>query len=187
MKQAVVALLALWLASCSHAPVISEQVPTAGIDAWKMSGRIAIARQNEGFNGRFVWDEQPSGMQLRVRGPLGFGGIEINGHEGAYTVIHSGEHFQTNDPETELSALVGWWLPVHSLSAWLRAVPDERFPFQADRDSDGRLVSLMQRGWSAEYPSYRQRAEYLLPYRILLDNGEVRVRVVVDRFEAKTN
>jgi len=187
MRRLVVPMLAGWLAACGHAPLVPEDVSTAAIDAWKMTGRIAVARGNEGFNGRFVWDEKPTGMQLRVRGPLGFGGIEVNGREGGYTVIHGGEHFRTSDPETELSALVGWWLPVHSLSAWLRALPDERFPFQADRDPGGRLLHLTQRGWSAEYPSYRQRAEFLLPYQILLDNGEVRVRVVVDRFEAKTN
>ncbi len=187
MKRAIAVGLAGWLAGCSHAPLVPDAASVAAVDAWKMSGRIAVASKDEGFNGRFVWDEEPARMQLRVRGPLGFGGLEVNGREGAYTLIHGGERFSTSDPEAELSARVGWWLPVYSLSAWLRAVPDERFPFEADRDPDGRLVRLTQRGWSAEYPSYRQREEYLLPYQILLNNGEVRVRVVVDRFEAKAN
>jgi outer membrane lipoprotein LolB len=185
-RRLALGLMLMWLASCSHTPPRQASLPLADLDAWQMRGRIAVARGKEGFNGRFVWHQDLGTMLLRIRGPLGVGGIEVSGAPGRYTVLHRGETLSLDDPETELSALVGWWLPVNSLSAWLRALPDENFPFEAERDAEGQLVRLEQRGWRAEYPSYRQREAHLLPERILLNNGEVRVRVVVDKFDAET-
>ncbi len=185
-KRLALGLVLVWLTSCSHVPSREDALPLHELDTWQMRGRIAVASGKEGFNGRFVWNQDLGKMLLRIRGPLGVGGLQVSGSPGSYTLGYRGETLSLTDPEAELSALVGWWLPVNSLPAWLRALPDEDYPFDAERDADGRLLHLEQRGWSAEYPSYEQRAAHLLPGRILLNNGEVRVRVVVDKFDANT-
>ena len=184
----LLALLVVVLSYGCARPLVVEPGADLGldvVDSWNAGGRIAVARAGEGFNGGFTWRQREESIDLTVRGPLGFGAMAIRGDDAELSITHRGETLPLEDPERDLSQIVGWWVPVGSLSAWLRALPDPRFPAQLSRDEAGLLRRLEQRGWTASYESYRRQGQFLVPRKFNLENGDVNVRVVVDRWSVE--
>ena len=68
----------------------------------------------------------------------------MSGPPNRLTVRARGETWQLADPETELSALLGWWLPVTSLRAWLIGLPDPLYESRETIGADGLLHELEQ-------------------------------------------
>jgi len=95
------------------------------------------------------------------------------------------------DPETQLSELLGWWLPVGSLHAWLLGLPDPAFNAATQPGSDGTLASLEQRLWRVAFASYQLApaksdagSPLLVPRRIDLEHGDLRMRLTIDDWHA---
>ena len=114
-----------------------------------------------------------------MRGPLRNGVLQVTGPPDALTVTARGETRTLTDPETELSELIGWWLPVASLPDWLLGFPDSDFRAVTAAGADGTLASLEQRLWHVDYPAYglapigrRTGSEVLVPRRIDLTHGD---------------
>ncbi len=152
--------------------------------AWRMNGRIAISTGEMAFQGRFRWRQADDGMDLSVSGPLGAGVLQVSGPPQRLTVTAQGETWDLADPESELSALLGWWLPVRSLNDWLLGFPDPDFPAQELLGpTRTELRALDQRLWRLTYVSYRIQQGLLLPRRIDLAHGELELRVFVDGWQ----
>ena len=151
---------------------------------WRMNGRIAVNTGARAFQGRFRWRQSENEVELSISNPLGMNVVRISGPPERLTVRAGGETRELQDPEPELSAMLGWWLPVRSLDAWLLGHPDP--DFEADRQfSPGRtaLRTLDQRLWRVNYESYRLHDGFLLPRRIDLEHGALELRVTVDGWQ----
>jgi len=177
----------LALTACAHVPPASDgldlaarRTRLAALPGWDMRGRIAIDTGERAFQARFRWLEQPDSLKLTVRGLLGAGSFEISGNEDALTLRARGESWSLTDPEGDLSARFGWWLPVGSLDTWLIGLPDERYEARTRVDGSGRLVALEQRLWTLEYGNYRLAEALALPRTIDLQHGSLRLRLTVD-------
>jgi outer membrane lipoprotein LolB len=117
---------------------------------------------------------------LNVRGLFGAGSFEIKGNDDALTLRARGETWSLVDPETELSARFGWWLPVASLDAWLVGLPDDAYEARAQAADNGTLATLEQRLWTIEFADYGVAEGLLLPRTIDMRHGPLRVRLTVD-------
>ena len=177
------------LAACAHVPPASDgldaatrRLRLAALPGWEMRGRIAIDTGERAFQARFRWLQRADSLVLTVRGLFGAGSFEIDGTPEALTLRARGERWSLTDPETELSAMFGWWLPVGSLDAWLVGLPDEAFEARTDVDRDGRMVTLEQRLWTVEYADYGLAAGLLLPRTIDMRHGALRLKLTVDSF-----
>src|SRR5690606_7718244 len=89
----------------------------AAVSSWRMQGRLAIDTGERAAPGRFSWLHDDEVSTLLVRGPLGGGVLEVTRSPDGMTVTARGERRELADPETDLSALLGWWMPVESLDA----------------------------------------------------------------------
>jgi len=151
---------------------------------WRMNGRIVVNTGSQAFQGRFRWRQGENEVELSISNPLGMNVLQVSGPPERLTVRARGETWELEDPEPELSAMLGWWLPVRSLDAWLLGHPDP--DFEADRQfSPGRteLRTLDQRLWRLNYESYRLHDGFLLPRRIDLEHGALELRVTVDGWQ----
>ena len=117
---------------------------------------------------------------LNVRGLFGAGSFEINGNDDALTLRARGETWSLDDPEIELSARFGWWLPVSSLDAWLVGLPDDAYVAHPRTGSNGTLATLEQRLWTLEFSNYELTEGLLLPRTIDMHHGRLRLRLTVD-------
>ena len=183
------ALVLTWLAGCAHLQVgedglsyTERQARLEAIDSWQMNGRILVNTGERAFQGRFQWHQAADAIELSIRNPLGAGVLQVEGPPDQLTVRARGETWELADPEPELSALLGWWLPVRSLRAWLLGFSDPAFAAEEQLGPDRVLQTLEQRLWQLDYQSYQLEEGLLLPRRIDLSHGDLELRVIVDRW-----
>jgi len=189
------ALLALGvLGGCAHLPTGTdglnlEQRRTLlqEVGSWEMRGRLTVDTGERGFQGSFNWRQRGDALELVVRGPLRNGVLQVEGPPSAMTVTARGETRTLTDPETELSELVGWWLPVGSLPNWLLGFPDESFRATIEPGADGTLASIEQRLWRVDYTDYgfvamnrAGNSGVLVPRRIDMQHGALALRLTID-------
>lgn len=151
---------------------------------WRMNGRIVVNTGARAFQGRFRWRQSEEEVELSINNPLGLSVLQVSGPPERLTVNAGGETWELEDPEPELSAMLGWWLPVRSLDDWLLGYADP--DFGADRQFDPtrtELRTLDQRLWRLTYESYRLHEGVLLPRRIDLAHGTLQLRVIVDGWQ----
>lgn len=171
------------------------------VDSWETGGRLAVDTGERGFQGSFHWRQRGDELELVVRGfPLRTVVLQVSGTPQALTVTARGDTRVLDDPETQLSELLGWWLPVGSLHAWLLGLPDPQFPATTELGAAGALASLDQRLWRVDYASYQLGADrdraapsgaaangsgaLLVPRRIDLKHGELGMRLTIDDWHA---
>lgn len=181
------------LSACAHAPVGSDgmsydarRAALATVGSWDMRGRLAVDAGGRGFSGSFDWRQRADALDLNVRGPIGAGVLHVAGTPAAMTFTARGETRTLTDPEAELSGLLGWWLPVGSLHAWLLGLTDPAFRASTENGADGTLAAFEQRQWRAAFPSYQlvmvpgRQTGALVPRRIDLTHGELKLRLTID-------
>jgi outer membrane lipoprotein LolB len=187
-------LLTALLSACASMPVGSDglsfeqrRARLEGVAIWEMRGRLAVATAERGFQGSFRWEQSGDALDLAIRGPIGAGALQVTGTPTELTVTSRGDTRVLEDPETQLSELMGWWLPVGSLHAWLLGLPDPEFDARTEPGVDGTLAALEQRLWRVAYESYQLAGTsaadpdaLLVPRRIDLEHGDLRLRLTID-------
>jgi outer membrane lipoprotein LolB len=189
-------LAAALLGGCVSLPVGTDGLSLAerrsaleAVTAWEMRGRMTVDTGERAFQGSFSWRQQDDALELAVRGPLRNTVLQVTGPPDALTVTARGETRTLTDPETELSELLGWWLPVASLPHWLLGFPDTGFRGETEAGTDGTLAALDQRLWHVAYPLYELTAltgnstGVLLPRRIELTHGALELRLTIDDWQ----
>ena len=188
MKLSVVsllALLALTLSAC-------VSVPSRGygaVGAWEHRQLIQEANHWEvkakvGSNlgasgGRATWKQQDERFDVRISGPLGIGAVDLRGTPQQVEVKSRKGNIVTADPESTMRELLGWSLPIANARYWLVGMPGPDRRARAWYDKSGLMVRLEQGDWRIEYPEYQQVGRYRLPRRILLQQGDLKLKMVL--------
>jgi outer membrane lipoprotein LolB len=186
------------LCACATMPVGSDGLSyeqrrdrLEAVSTWDMRGRVAVSAGERAFQASFRWHQDADALDLAVRGPLGAGALEVNGTPSGLTVTSRGDTRVLSDPEAQLSELLGWWLPVGSLHAWLLGLPDPKFDAATKPGTDGTLASFEQRLWRVAFASYQLTpaktdagAPLLVPHRIDLEHGNLKLRLTIDDWHA---
>ena len=178
----------LLLSACARAPLPSAggqpwQAPAW--QDWRLEGRIGVRAEGEGWHGRFRWIQGSAGFDLRLWGPLGQGAMHLQGWPGGSSLtLADGRRWQGRAVARRLRARLGVVLPLRELGDWVRGRPAPGEPARVERAADGRPRRLVQAGWTVDYAAYQRFSgvERLLPRRLLLSAGRVRVRLVLDHW-----
>ncbi|MDJ0940770.1 MAG: lipoprotein insertase outer membrane protein LolB [Woeseiaceae bacterium] len=155
----------------------------AGLDQWEFSGRIGVKAGDDGFNGKLRWYQDEGAFRATVGGPLGVGTVRIEGDGRVVELTDKdGETTVLADVEPDLYYRYGWTIPVESLRYWALGIPDPRVPAATEFAEDGSLSRLEQRGWSVTIGRYREAGGQSMPSRLVAENTETTVRLVIDRW-----
>jgi outer membrane lipoprotein LolB len=84
---------------------------------------------------------------------------------------------------SQVQEKLGFALPIENLHYWLLGVPNPGSTFDLSRNEQDRAKVLSQAGWSIAYDRYMPVAGDLLPARLVLTAGDVRVRIVIDHWD----
>jgi len=191
---ALIVVMLTMLAGCAGQPAQQQADRTAlwsahsarltGLNDWQFRGRIAVRLQNDAWSATLFWRETRDTYTLRVIAPLGRGTFELTG-TAAGVELHTADNriLRAADAETLLRDNLGWQLPVSGMRWWVRGLPQPGAePEHMEINARGLLDKLAQDGWQVEYQEYRPGAEPVLPRRMSLENGDVRVRLVISEW-----
>jgi outer membrane lipoprotein LolB len=150
-----------------------------------LSGRVAVATGNEGFNANLRWVQDGPRSQVTLEGPLGVGGAQISASGDELHLITSrGEEMQSDAAHAALAQRLGFDPPISSLRYWVLGVPDPAQPATEALDpTQQRLSQLTQSGWHVNYNAYTSASGEPLPARLTLERDAVRVRLLVDNWQ----
>jgi outer membrane lipoprotein LolB len=188
------ALLLLLLSACARQPVpppvdraaawLAHRAQLAGLAQFELRGRIAVQLERDAWSATLHWRQHGDGYTLRVLAPLGRGAFELEGAAAGVTLRTADNRIlRAADPEALLREYAGVDLPVAGLRWWIRGLPRPGAP--ASRltvDAAGWLAALAQDGWTVDYEERRRHAALLLPAKLRLGNGAVRVRINVNEW-----
>jgi len=185
MKFMAALLAALLLAGCTTTPAPRGSQDAAAMSSWQFNGRISLTRGEEGWHAGLHWQEQAGSFYLRVSGPLGQGGFQLNGDaRGVVLVDADGQTFAALDADALLVQVTGWQLPVTGLRYWVRGLPAPAAgKVQAVHDEAGQLRHLEQSGWTINYQRYQVVEGVSLPAKLQLAHEDIAVRIVIDQWQ----
>lgn len=199
MKAAVPVLLGLMLAGCAApdrraAPLPAEADPAAAhlervgaFHQWRLSGRIAVQRDDQGVTADVDWQQDGERFDLRIMAPLNGGTFRLAG-DAATVVLQApdGAVYQARDAETLLQDHLGWSLPLDGARYWIRGLQAPTpAPAHAVADASGRWTDFEQAGWRVSVLDYVQFEDLDLPRRLFLARNAVKVRIVVKQWERR--
>jgi len=178
-------LAVLSLAGCATTPVLESSQSAAALDAWQLMGRVSLTRGEEGWHASLNWQQQGDHFYLKISGPLGQGGFQLNGDDrGVVLVDADGKTFAAKDADVLLAQVTDWQLPVMGLRYWIRGLPAPGAgEAQSSKDDSGRLNRLVQSGWTINYNRYQIVDDISLPDKLQLLRDDIAVRIVVDKWE----
>ena len=181
----------VWLAGCATRIPIGEQArldsfqanraKLAALVSWRLQGRIALTMEHEAWSATLQWIQTGAEYELRVIAPLGRASFELRGSEqGVILRLAHDQILQAVNPETLLQDNFGWAVPVSGLHYWIRGIPDPDARLtRLELDESGRISALVQSGWQVSYTQYSNQGEFDLPGRIALDNGKMKLRLLI--------
>lgn len=166
------------LASCAALPVPG---PGGDGDGFSLNGRFSVRQGKDGGSGRIQWRHSTADDELLVTSPLGQGVARITRTSAAggavYRLTTADEReFSAPDAESLTEQALGWRLPLAGLPDWVRGRAAPGSPAQVERDAQGRPASLRQDDWRIDYEAW----EGGLPSRMLMERGELRIRLLVE-------
>ncbi|MFC1772215.1 lipoprotein insertase outer membrane protein LolB [Pseudomonadota bacterium] len=191
------AALFVWLllvSACATRPTVSpsaaesvwlaHQASVQNLSNWQVQGRVAVSREQEGWNANFDWQQSGEDYRIRLRGPFGQGAVELHGNNaGVWLKRKDQPALYAHDAEALLEAETGWHLPLNGFGSWLRGLPEAAAPATLDWDTEGRLRSLLQADWEIDYRRYQVVNDLSLPDRLRLNRDSLLVKVVIDQWE----
>ena len=155
--------------------------PRDVVERWRAIGKIALRVGEERLSASLDWRQIRERFRLRLSGPFGSGGLQVEGRPGRVELTTaSGERSTARTPEALLMQQIGWDLPASSLRYWItgRAHPGAAARYWT-LDEAGRLESLVQHGWRIEYRYPKAGPADSLPERITLRGERLTGRVLV--------
>jgi outer membrane lipoprotein LolB len=186
-RRAAACAALLLVSGCASLP---EPAPAGGWDAtraqlqslerWTLDGRVAVAAAGEGFSGGLTWNQAGSRAEVELRGPVGGRtlAIRVDGDDFSVTDLQ-GETFDGDRARALVAERVGSELPISELRYWLVGVPAPGAPFAETLGADARLATLDQAGWRVRYDRYRSAGALVLPAKLDITKGALRLRVAV--------
>jgi outer membrane lipoprotein LolB len=187
MRRALTLIGCCALAACATTrtqPPSTRWEPRAGdlqrVSVWQLDGRAAVALGTQGWQATLNWRQADQTAEVHLSGPFGIGalvlkqtpeGLSLNGAPPSDAVLSS------------VQEKLGFDLPIENLHYWLLGVPNPNSTFELSRNDQDRAKVLSQAGWSIAYDRYMPVAGDLLPARLVLTAGTVRVRIIVDHWD----
>lgn len=154
------------------------------VPGWALSGRLAVARGNEGGTLNLQWVQTGDAFDIRLSAPVTGKQWRLSGSaEGATLEGLDGGVRQGPDAETLLLDATGWRLPIRQLPDWVRGLRGPGPVAALSVDAEGRPVGFRQDGWTLAYRDWWP-GELPLPRRVFAETEGASVRLVVSEWRA---
>jgi len=192
LQQIFILIMSLLLISCSIAPITPERLAAweqwqsqlRQIDQWQMNASIAVRGDKGTWSARVFWQQQKSLYQLRFHVAGGQGIVLLDGSATEVKMRTADrQEFVAPTPDTLLKDVLKVEIPVSFLFYWIRGIPSPKERVVDYRLNEfNQLSFLAQVGWKIEFVDYRDIRGYRLPVKLLLENDEYKVKILISQW-----
>lgn len=185
LKYALALLGALLLTACATpSPRLpsasqSQAIPTSFL----LNGRIGVRHDGKGFSGNLSWQHRAREDEIQLLSPLGQTVARIQSKAGSVTLDSSDGHYTAQSADELTEQVLGWRLPLDGMQYWALGRPMPLSVAESELDASGHITRLHQQEWDIEYQDYRMEGNYALPSRIIMRNGLLELKLIVDSWE----
>jgi len=197
LRVALVAAVLAVLAGCRTAPA-PVMGPGPGADApwplqreqlerldrYTLNGRVAVAASGQGFSANLRYQQQPSGAEMALDGPMGLGGMRLAlAGEELQVTTSSGESLDGGAAREEIERRLGFEMPLAELRWWLLGIPA---PGEAALEQDGvtgEIRGFSQHGWQVNIETRAPALGFALPRRLVAQREGARLKLAVDHWQ----
>ena len=185
----------LMLSACSMQPVRTiddsdkhllwqaHRLEVSKITDWKLSGKLGLRSPAESGSARLNWTQHGPQFSIYLSGPFGQGSATLSGTTQGVTLQMAGhDPYHTRNPDTILNQQLGWDVPIAALFHWVRGLPVPESDAQFELDERGLITRLKQASWSIIYQGYQPFNTFLLPRKIKLQRGDVKLTLVITQW-----
>lgn len=178
-----VLLLALTAGCATISPPLAPAVAPPLSVNWTLQGRIGVQAGEQSLSGQIHWQHGAETDEILLTSPLGQGVARIvRDADGVALEMPNQPTRRAPDAESLTREALGYTLPVAGLAWWVQARPDPDSPFEATRDTAGRLAQLKQHGWAIDYLQYAADGR---PRRLAVAREGLLIRLVADSWQAE--
>lgn len=168
------------------APPSTAVAPPASAELrqFRISARVAVKSGEQGFSGTMRWLHSEAADDMLFLSPLGQGVARLERDAAGVTLTTADQRsWRAPDAESLGSEVLGWQVPLKGLPHWVVGRPAPQGPAEAERGADGLLSRLRQQGWQTDYLGYKAVQNVSLPARLVLQNDDLEIRLVIDGWE----
>lgn len=173
-----------FLPSCSTVPVgagiqysKSLRQSLYKLQEWSFEGRLAITGAGDSWTANIVWLHRPGHEEIKLSGPLGQGAALVTLDDDSVTIDRgNGDVQSSEDVEGFVGQKLGLVVPVKLLRFWVVGVPQ---PDLAFNETDNGFTQL---NWLNEYKQIMAVGERLMPQRVYVTNGKIKLKLIVDQW-----
>lgn len=192
IRAALFGMLTAVLASCAaprvredaeHMRTMEQRELSLSVQQdWSLQGRMAISGPEDSGSGSLDWTQHGETFRFALSAPVSGKTWTLSGdsQRAELTGLRAQSVVGTSAAEI-LGQELGWKLPIAELAYWVRGI---RAPGKADVvfATNGLPVEIHQSGWTIEFRDFESAHDPVLPRRIFANNGEYKVRLVIQRW-----
>ncbi|MDX1431869.1 MAG: lipoprotein insertase outer membrane protein LolB [Gammaproteobacteria bacterium] len=157
-----------------------HQARLAAIDRWSAVGKLGVQSAEDSWSAGIQWRQDQDSYNIRLRGPLGQGLMELRGEPGSVEMQTADDVYRARTAEELMQTHAGWRVPLNGLRYWILGRPDPNAVVDAySLDAAGRLAELHQLGWVIHIERYATFDGTDLPTRMTLENPRVRAKLIL--------
>lgn len=153
---------------------------------WALSGRLAVARGNDGGTLNLQWVQSGPDFDIRLSAPVTGKQWRLSGSAESATLEGlDGGVRQGPDAERLLLEATGWRLPIRQMPDWVRGLRGPGPVTGLSVDAEGRPVGFQQDAWTLTYRDWWP-GDPPLPRRVFAAAEGASVRLVVSEWKVGT-
>lgn len=173
---------ALALSGCATVPPtapLTQRPLRESLKDFSLEGRLSVKREGQSYSGLVSWQHRAGRDEILLSTPLGQGVASLVGDEHqARLELADRRSYTAADVEGLSEQVFGARLPLSLLPLWVlgRTGSEGRLV----RDELRRPAHLVDRGWEIDYLAFESDAPNALPTRLMLQRGDLEVRLAID-------
>lgn len=159
------------------------------LENFDIRGRMAFHSDEQKISANFLWVQQGDNLSLRLTHFLGSTLLKIDSTPRATVIVdHRGNRYQGKDMSSLVESLTGVDLPIEQLVDWIKALPTKVNSYQLNERHLAAKISEYSPpkeylGWQMTYSSYANFNQILLPTKILMQNQDQKVNLVISNWK----
>lgn len=165
----------------ADAPWPEQYAALATVENYRLTGRVAVAANGQGFSASLRYRQQPQRADLSLDGPMGIGGMRMEFDERELSVTNSrGETLGGAAARAEIENRLGFELPLAELRWWLLGVPSPAAPARKNQHDGGPIADFLQNGWHVSITARAPGLGFSLPRRLTVEREGARMKMLVE-------